>query len=169
MKTYATLPLLALLVVAGAGCPAEPVRHTTPASPPRQTEERRSHAIATPGLAGTVEGTEYWIDLQSDHPDALEKRPVLVEVDARHRTVGHAYLSATPTKGFVDYDLVLLASSDTVFCYDCARHELRWETNLADRGLDVDELVRRGPKLDVHFAGRVTETLSLATGEKTIP
>jgi hypothetical protein len=64
---------------------------------------------------------------------------------------------------------VLVASNDTVWCYDAARHELRWEMSYADRGQDVDELVRRGDKLDVIFAGKLSETLSLQTGQKTVP
>jgi hypothetical protein len=164
-----TLPLVALLV-ALAGCKEEPPRKPLPSrSEQRSGEERRSHALRAPGPVGTVEGTRFYVDLQADRPEALTKRPVLVETDARNRTIGHAYLSTTPNKGFVDLDIVVVASNDTVYCYDNARHELRWEMNYADRGYDVDELVRRGGKLDVIFAGKLTETLSLATGQKTIP
>jgi hypothetical protein len=158
--------LLAVLLV---GCPEEPVRHTSPAPRQRASEERRSRPITSPGTVGMLDGTRYYVDLQADRPDALVKRPVLVEVDEHRREVGHAYLNGAPDKGFVDLDVVVLATRDSVTCYDTARHEVRWEVSYADRGLEVDELVRRGAKLDVHFAGKSTETLSLATGLKTIP
>jgi hypothetical protein len=107
--------------------------------------------------------------MQADRPDALVKRPVLVEVDERRREVGHAFLNGPPDKGFVDLDVVVLATRDTVTCYDTTRHEVRWEVSYADRGLEIDELVRRRTKLDVNFAGRASETLNLATGLKTVP
>ncbi len=159
----------ALVACLLAGCVEEPTRRSPPAAQRRTPEERRSHAFTTPGTVGMVEGTRYFVDLQADRPDALVKRPVLVEVDDRKREVGHAYLNGAPNKGFVDLDVVVLATRDTVTCYDAARHEVRWETSYADRGLEIDELVRRGAKLDVYFAGKLNETLSLATGQKTLP
>lgn len=162
--------LILLVVALLSGCKEEPVRKPTPSrGNPRASEERRSRPIRTPGDVGVVEGTRFFIEMQADRPESGVKRPVLVETDARNRAIGHAYLSGSPNKGFADLDIVIVASNETVWCYDAARHELRWEISYADRGFDVDELVRRGGKLDVIFAGKQSETLSLQTGQKTIP
>jgi hypothetical protein len=162
-------PACVLVTCLLAACVEEPVHRSAPAAQRRTSDERRSRPFTTPGTIGMVEGTRYFVDLQADRPDALVKRPVLVEVDEKKREVGHAYLNGAPDKGIVDVDVVVLASRDTVTCYDAYRHEVRWEASYADRGLEIDELVRRGSKLDVYFAGRLNETLSLATGQKTVP
>lgn len=157
------LPLLVVL----AGCP-EPARKPLPTSRPHSSgEERRTHPFKAPALVGTVEGTRYYLDLEGG------TRPVLVETDAKNRTLGHAYLASKPDKAFADTDVVILASADTVYCYDTLRHELRWQANYSDRGyehdFDVDAVVRRGGKLDVIFAGKTSETLDIQTGQKTVP
>jgi len=53
-------------------------------------------------------------ELQRDRPESDDRRPVLVEEDARRREVGFAYLSGRATKGFVDLDVVVVSTRTEV-------------------------------------------------------
>jgi hypothetical protein len=147
----------------------EPVRKSTAPRSGREADEHRSHAVRAPGLVGAIGDERFFAEMEGT-ADADMKRPVLIEEDVKHRQIAHAYLSGAPIRGLVDYDVVLVATQDaTVVCYDCGRHEIRWEKSFADRGWDIDELVRRGDKIDVVFAGKTTETISVLTGDRSLP
>ncbi|MBI3724393.1 hypothetical protein HY251_10635 [bacterium] len=152
-----------------AGCVQEaPVRKTRPPDrPARAPEERRARPISTPGSIGSAGDSQFYMVLQRDRPEAARERPVLVEEDARRREVGAAYLSGPAVLGFVDRDVVVVATKDELTCYDVARHETRWSRTFDGRA--VDDFVRRADRLEVSLEGGTTVTLNLATGERSLP
>lgn len=169
MRTLATVVLSAGLALLAFGCREEPVRPSRPRETVRAGEQRRAHAVTTPGTVGSLEGASFYIEVARDRPDAEVGRPILVEEDARRREVGFAYLPAAIVLGFVDRDVVVVSTKDSITCYDVARHETRWDHSFADTGRSVDDFVRRGEKLDVTLEGGGSMTLDLATGQKAVP
>lgn len=107
--------------------------------------------------------------MQRDRPEAEKGRPVLVEEDRQRREVGFAYLSGPAVRGFVDLDVVVVATKRELTCYDVARHEKRWVASFDETDKEVDDFIRRGSKLDVALEGGVSVTLDLETGLRSVP
>jgi hypothetical protein len=160
-----------LFLIAGCALFQEEPTHRTrpPEHGSRTPEERRAHPIKTPGPVGKLLGSSFYVELQRDRPEADARRPVLVEEDEKRREVGFAYLSGPAVRGFVDTDVVVVATLDAITCYDAQRHEIRWEVSFADSGREVDDFSRRGDRLDVSLEGGSNVTLDIATGRKSVP
>lgn len=162
--------LLSPFALGSSGC-AEPTKKSPPPTrtAPRAAEQRRAHAVTTPGPVGTAGEASFFLEYQKDRPEAETRRPVLVEEDARRREVGFAYLSGPAVKGFADTDVVVVATKHELTCYDVARHEKRWVHSFDETEKEIDDFIRRGDRLDVALEGGVSVTLDLETGRRSVP
>jgi hypothetical protein len=162
--------LVLVLGLALVGGCEEPIRKSARPleRPTRAPEQRRAHALTTPGVVGRAGDATFYVEIQRDRPESEGRRPVLVEEDARRREVGFAYLSGPAVKGFVDLDVVIVATKTELTCYDVARHEKRWVAAF-DEDKEIDDFVRRADRLDVRLEGGTTVTLDLETGRRSVP
>jgi hypothetical protein len=165
-----TLACLCIAALVSSGGCEQPMHKTPlPERPSRTPEQRRSHPVRTPGwVGGAGDGTVFFIENQRDRPEADDKRVVLVEEDSKRREVGYVFLSGPAVRGFVDLDVVLVATKTELTCYDRARHERRWVVTYEERS-EIDDFVRRGDKLYVELEGGGRVTLDLETGRRSVP